>query len=84
MWKAYDTREHRSEVANDYQSAKVCTVLVNMQRSPESQAAEMRDFLLYDRPVKHDTQTPEQMLAMVELMTAAFGGTKVVNSGDAR
>jgi hypothetical protein len=43
----------------------------------------MSGFLLYDRPVKHE-QTAEQMLATVELLTEAFGGTKVVNSGDAR
>jgi hypothetical protein len=53
-------------------------VLVNLQRSPDSQAVEMKDFLLYDRPEKQG-QTAEQMLAMVELMTEAFGGTKVVN-----
>ena len=83
LWRAWDTKEHRSEVNSDYQSAKICSTLVNLQRSPDSQAVEMKDFLLYDRPEKQ-SQTPEQMLAMVELMTEAFGGTKVVNSGDAR
>lgn len=38
----------------------------------------MTDFLLYDQPVKHE-QTPEQMLATVELLTEAFGGKRVVN-----
>lgn len=42
----------------------------------------MTDFLLYDQPVKHEQtheQTPEQMLATVELLTEAFGGKRVVN-----
>jgi hypothetical protein len=54
-----------------------------MQRSSDTEAVEMTDFLLYDRPKKQG-QTAEQMLAMVELMTEAFGGTKVVNSVDTR
>lgn len=52
--------------------------MVNMQRSPESNAVEMSDFLLYDRPEKQE-QTAEQMLAMVEMLVDGFNGTRVVN-----
>jgi len=38
----------------------------------------MKDFLLYDRPEKKE-QSPEQMLALAELLTDAFGGKRVVN-----
>ena len=38
----------------------------------------MTDFLLYDQPEKHQ-QTPEQLLAIVDLLTDAFGGKMVVN-----
>lgn len=78
MWKAFDAREHRAEVAADYQAAKICEVMVNMQRSSDSNPVELADFLLYDRPEKQG-QTAEQMLAMVDMLVDGFHGTRVVN-----
>lgn len=52
--------------------------MCNLQRTPDSQAVEMTDFLLYERPEKQG-QTAEQMLAVVDLLTDAFGGKRVVN-----
>ena len=49
-----------------------------MQRSSNSNPVELADFLLYDRPVKHE-QTAEQMLAMVDLLVDGFNGKRVVN-----
>jgi len=56
-------------------TAMVCTVMVNMWRSPKSKAAKIEDFM----PGQHkpEPQTAEQMLAAVQLLNAAHGG-KVV------
>jgi hypothetical protein len=65
-------------VAADYQAAKICEVMVNLQRSSGSDPIEMTDFLIYDRPAKKG-QTAEQMLAIAEMLTDAYGGKRVVN-----
>jgi hypothetical protein len=39
----------------------------------------MKDFLLYDQPVVKHEQTPEQMLAMVDMIVDGFHGKRVVN-----
>lgn len=78
MWKAYDSREHRREVSDDYQSAKLCNLIVNMFRSADSEPVELSDFLIYDRPMKKG-QTAEEMLMIAELLTDAYGGKRVVN-----
>lgn len=78
LWKAYDGREHRREVSDDYQSAKLCSLIVNMFRSSGGDPVEMADFLIYDRPAGRG-QTAEQMLAIAEMLTDAYGGKRVVN-----
>jgi hypothetical protein len=78
LWKAYDSREHRREVSDDYQSAKLCNLIVNMFRSSESAPVELSDFLLYERPMRKG-QTAEEMLAIVGLLTDAYGGKRVLN-----
>jgi hypothetical protein len=82
LWRAWDLQQHRSEVNSDYQSAKICEVMVNMQRSSDSNPIELADFLIYDRPYDRPVrkgQTAEQMLAIAELLTDAYGGKRVLN-----
>jgi hypothetical protein len=65
-------------VSDDYQSAKLCSLIVNMFRSSGSDPVGMTDFLIYDRPAKKG-QTAEEMLAIVGLLTDAYGGKRVLN-----
>ena len=52
--------------------ALLCTVMVNLWKSPKTPPAKVEDFM----PGKHETkkQTPEQMLAIVRMLNAAHGG----------
>jgi len=54
-------------------TALLCTVMVNLWKSPKSPPAKVEDFM----PGKHkarERQTPEQMLAIVKMINAAHGG----------
>ena len=58
----------------DYRAALVCSVIANVFRSKTTRLFKPDDFM-----PKRGTreQTPEQILATVELLNAAFGGDVV-------
>ena len=51
--------------------ALLCAVMVNLWRSPKSKPARVKDFM---PGIKPKQQTPEQMLAVVQMLNAAHGG----------
>ncbi len=59
-------------------TALLCAVIVNMHRDPKSKPVKVEDFM--PRRKHTEEQTPEAMLAIVQLLNAAHGG-KVVTDG---
>ena len=60
----------------NYRTALLCTVMVNLWRSPKSKPAKVEDFMPGVHPKQ---QTPEQMLAVVQMLNAAHGGNFSAN-----
>jgi hypothetical protein len=67
--------QERLDHKGDYRTALVCYVIAETHRNPKArrQPFKISDFMPGSKTVI-ERQTPEQMLTMVKVLNAAFGG----------
>ena len=83
-WLAYRQIEPLPDERRDVLLATLAAILTNANRDPaSSEAMTAKDFLpwLDEEDDRDQAQSPEEMLALVEQLNAAFGGTDLRKPG---
>ena len=70
-FKALSDRFKDAQDWLDYRAALICTIMANVWRDSKTKPFTPEDFM---PGKKHTKQTPEQMLAAVQMLNAAYGG----------
>jgi len=77
-FSALAERHKTKEEWLNYRAGLICSVMANLWRDRKKKVKPFtpQDFM---PGVKRERQTPEQMLATVQMLNAAFGGTVMGN-----
>ena len=68
-WMAYYSIEPFGEWRADLRQAITSMVIANANRSKKQRTYKVKDFMPFDKPRKRKQQTPEEMQAMLNLLT---------------
>ena len=69
-------RKNLDEQRQDYRFAQIACILANANRDPKKKRKpyKVQDFMITKQQKQKREQTPEEIMSMVEMLNAAFGG----------